>query len=130
MNDEVISEKGAGTSLVEQDKRARDWAMFGHLSGLVGWSLIPLGNLIAPLVIWQLRKDELPFAGEEAKEALNFQISLSIYFVVAVLLCVVLVGFLLVPAIYIGGVVLTIIGGIRASNGERYRYPFTLRLVS
>jgi uncharacterized protein len=107
----------------------KNMAMLGHLSALSG-IIIPFGNIVAPLVIWQVKKADMPFAAEQAKEALNFNITLSIAGIVAAVLMLVLIGFLLLPIIGIAWLVLTILAGINASKGENYRYPFTLRLVS
>jgi uncharacterized protein len=107
----------------------RQWAFFAHLSALSGL-VIPFGNLIAPLIIWQIKKDAMPFAADQAKEALNFQITVSIAIIVSLLLFIVLIGMLLLPIVGLGALILTIIAAIKANNGETYRYPFTLRLVS
>ena len=102
-------------------------AMFAHLSALVGF-LIPFGNLIAPLIIWQMKKDD-PFVDAQGKEAVNFQITVSIAGIVAAVLTVVLIGLLLLPVIAIGSLVLVIIAGLKANEGENYQYPFALRLI-
>jgi uncharacterized Tic20 family protein len=116
----------------------RTWGMLSHLAALVGYFVIPLGNIIAPLIIWLMKKDESQFVADQAKEALNFQISLMIYAIVGtivgLILMLVLVGFFLLfalwGALYIGGIVLTIVAAIRANEGQAYRYPLTIRLVS
>lgn len=103
--------------------------MFAHLSALIGF-LIPFGNVIAPLVIWQLRKDDMPFAAAQAKEALNFQITVCLAALLCVLLVVILIGFFLLWLLAIATLVLLVIAAIKANDGVDYRYPFTLRLVS
>ena len=108
-------------------KESRQMAMFAHLSALVGF-LIPFGNLIAPLIIWQMKKDD-PFVDAQGKEAVNFQITVSIAGIVAAVLTVVLIGLLLLPVIAIGSLVLVIIAGLKANEGENYQYPFALRLI-
>lgn len=107
----------------------RQWAFFAHLSALAGL-VIPFGNLIAPLIIWQIKKDEMPFVADQAKEALNFQITVTIAVIVCFVLFIVLIGMLLLPLVGIAALIMTIIGAVKANNGETYRYPFTLRLVS
>lgn len=107
----------------------RQWAMFAHLSALLG-CLIPFGNIIAPLVIWQLRKDDMPFAAGQAKEALNFQITVMLAALLCVLLMLVLIGFLLLWALAIAALILVVIAAIKANEGVDYRYPFALRLIS
>ena len=109
------------------NKESCQMAMFAHLSALVGF-LIPFGNLIAPLIIWQMKKDD-PFVDSQGKEAVNFQITVSIAGIVAAILTVVLIGLLLLPVIAIGSLVLVIIAGLKANEGEDYQYPFALRLI-
>jgi len=111
------------------DNDERQWGLFAHLSALAGF-VIPFGNLIGPLIIWQLKKDEMPFVDDQGKEALNFQITVTLALFVSVLLMVVVIGFLLLPIIGIGALILTVIAAIKANNGERYRYPFAIRLVT
>ena len=110
------------------DTQATNWGMFAHLSALIGL-VVPLGNIIGPLVIWLTKGKEIPFVEGEAKEALNFQITMAIAFLVSWLLAFILIGFLLIVLLGIADLVLVIIAAISASKGEAYRYPFTLRLV-
>ncbi|MBA1381265.1 DUF4870 domain-containing protein [Pseudomonas brassicacearum] len=114
--------------LPQPSKEARQWAMFCHLSALLGiW--IPFGTLIGPLVLWQLKRDSDPFIDAQGKEALNFQITVAIASAISLLLMVVVIGFFLFGLVAIGALVLTIIGGVKANEGQPYRYPFTWRLV-
>lgn len=107
----------------------RQWAMFGHLSALIGL-VIPFASIVAPLVIWQMRKEDMPFAAEEAKESLNFQITVAIALLVCMVLIFAVIGMLLLPLVGLAAVILTIMAGIKANEGIAYRYPFTLRLVN
>lgn len=109
-------------------KPERDWALFSHLSSFVGF-FIPFGNLIAPLIMWQIKKEEMPFGSSQAKECLNFQISLTIYSLISGILCLILIGFLLLFALFIIWIVFTIMAAIKASNGEPYQYPLTIRFI-
>lgn len=111
-------------------KDERTWGMLAHLSALVGYLIIPFGNIIAPLVIWLMKKDESQFIADQAKESLNFQISLLIYAVVAGVLVLVVIGIFLLIALYILGIVLTLVGTVKANNGVMYRYPLTIRLIN
>ena len=113
---------------IEENKDARTWGMMAHLSALAGY-VIPFGNIIGPLIVWLVKKDEFPFVDDQGKEAVNFQISFSIYMFVAALSLYVCVGFILVPALAITGLVFIILGTIKANNGEYYRYPMTIRLI-
>ncbi|MDX2034089.1 MAG: DUF4870 domain-containing protein [Blastocatellia bacterium] len=108
----------------------RNWAMAAHLSALIGYLVIPFGNIIAPLVIYLMKKDQSPFVADQARESLNFQISISLYFVIAGILVLALIGFILLPVLYLGGLILTIMAAVKASSGTAYRYPFTLRLIN
>ncbi len=111
-------------------KDERTWGMLAHLSALLGYLILPFGNIIAPLVVWLMKKDQSQFVGDQAKESLNFQISCTIYMVVALISLMLLVGFILVPLVYAFGLILTLIGTVKANNGEAYRYPFTIRLIN
>ncbi|UCC97748.1 MAG: DUF4870 domain-containing protein [Phycisphaerales bacterium] len=119
---------GAGQEI---NRDARMWAMFCHLAGLGG--LLPIvpviGSIIAPLVIWQIKKDEFEFVDDQGKEAVNFQISILIYALVAGLLCFACIGFFLLPVVYVFDLVFLLIAGIKANNGEHYRYPLTIRFI-
>jgi uncharacterized protein len=118
---------GPGNVPVTQDERT--WAMIAHLSAFVG-VVIPLGNIIAPLVIWLVKRDQSPFVADHAKEALNFNITVGIAAIVCTVLVIVLIGFVLWIALAIYWLVMTIVAAIKANEGLTYRYPFTLRLVS
>lgn len=100
----------------------RTWAMLGHVAAFAGL-VVPFGNILGPLVIWLVKKDTMPFAADQAKEALNFNITCTIAMLVSAALVLVLIGIPLLAA-------LTIVAAVKASSGERYRYPLTLRLVS
>ena len=114
----------------------RQWAMFGHLSALLGLVTAGWACFLGPLVIWLVKKDTMPFVNDQGKEALNFQITATLVLIglvtLGTILLVVLVGFLFYIAAFIAGIawlVLTILAAIRANNGEYYRYPWTWRPV-
>lgn len=111
------------------EKEARNWGMFCHLAGLLCWVGVPFGNILGPLIIWLVKKDEIPMVDEHGKESLNFQISATIYFIGAFILCFLLIGIPMLIAVIIGHVVLVIIAAVKVSNGEEYRYPFTIRFI-
>lgn len=102
--------------------------MFCHLSAFAGY-LIPFGNIIGPLVLWSVKRQEMPFVESEGKESLNFQISMTLYTLIAFLLCFVLIGFILLPAVLIADIVFIILASIKSANGESYRYPLCIRLI-
>jgi hypothetical protein len=88
-----------------------------------------LFGFLAPLIIWLVKKDESPFVEAHAKEALNFQITLFICYLLAWILVIVLVGFLLLGILGLLHLILAIVATIKASEGKMYRYPFNFRLI-
>ena len=96
--------------------------MLCHLLGIFTW-------FIGPLIIWLIKKGEDPFVDSEGKEALNFQISWTLYLFVSLLLTAVAIGAILYPLIWIAGLVLMIIASVKSSKGESYKYPLILRLI-
>lgn len=107
----------------------RNWAVVAHLCGLLCW-WTTLGHLVGPLVIWLLKRGESPFVEKQAKEALNAQISFSVYAFVAALLIWVLIGFVLLPVVLLFAIICSIRGAFLASEGRFFRYPLIFRLVS
>ena len=107
----------------------RTWSAFCHASALLGVFIHFPGHLLAPLIVWLLKRDESPEIDAQGKEAVNFQISMLIYNVVAAVFCLVLIGFLLLPLLWILNAVFVIIAAIKASDGELYRYPMTIRFL-
>ncbi|MGD0349678.1 MAG: DUF4870 domain-containing protein [Verrucomicrobiota bacterium] len=109
--------------------------MLCHLSALAGF-IIPFGNILGPLLVWQIKKNEIPSVNVHGKAALNFQITVTLAAFVGVVVAVILsffcVGFLLVPLVILiglAGLVFAIIAGIKANNGEDYKYPYSLNLI-
>ena len=104
--------------------------MVCHLGGFAIYLLpFAFGHVLVPLAIWLWKRRESPYIDEHGREALNFQISVTIYAIVAAVLAFVLVGFLLIAALAIFQFVLMVIASVHASQGDSYRYPFTIRLV-
>src|SRR5690242_13261558 len=106
--------------LSPQDERT--WALLAHILTIVV-------GFIAPLVVLLVQGERSPMVRSHAVESLNFQITVTIGYVVAWVLTFVLIGILLLPLLWIGSVVFAILATIAASKGEPYRYPFALRLV-
>ena len=109
-------------------KDERTWAMLSHFSALCMF-IFPFGNILAPLIIWLIKKDEMPFVEDQAKEVMNFQISMTIYFIGSIILIIVLIGIPILIVLGIFNIIITIIAGIRANDGKSYRYPVNLRLI-
>ena len=137
MNDINPASAGVDSGISAEE---RQWAMFAHLSALAGGILTSgwagsIGCFIGPLVIWLMKKDTMPFVDDQAKEALNFNITVGIVFLALFVLSVMTLGIGLIVAIPvwiivgIAWLVFTIIAAIKANQGERSRYPLTLRLV-
>lgn len=108
---------------------ANTWAMLCHLLGLCAFIGIPFGNIIGPLVVWLIKRKEFDFVDEQGKEALNFQISMTIYGIIASLLIIVLIGWILLLALVIADIVFIIIAAMKTNDGESYRYPYIFRLI-
>lgn len=107
----------------------RSMAKAAHLLTLVGF-LIPLVNIIAPLVVWQTKGKESPLVEQHAKESLNFQISMTIYYTVAGFLIIVLIGLLLLPALIILDIIFVVQQTQKVDRNEASRYPMCIRLIS
>jgi uncharacterized Tic20 family protein len=97
-------------------------AMLAHLLGI-------FTSFVGALIIWLFKKDDSPFVGAEAVEALNFQITIALGWIVASMLTLILVGFLMFPLLVLANLILCIVAAVSASKGKHYRYPLTLRLV-
>ena len=121
-------------------KSDRAWETLCHLSGLLLFTGIPFGNILGPLIVWLVKRDASPAIDEHGKEALNFQMSLTLYFVgliaLTIALMLVLVGFLFLPLVIIAAIfgpfldlIFIIISAVKAGNGEVYRYPLTIRFI-
>ncbi|MGF1519849.1 MAG: DUF4870 domain-containing protein [Nodosilinea sp.] len=114
---------------LDSNPESRMWAMLAHISALSGF-IIPFGSILGPLIIWLIKRDEMSFVNDQAKEALNFNISMTIYAIVAGMLIFVAIGIVLLPVVLIAWLVLTIMAAVKANEGVAYRYPLTLRLVN
>ena len=112
--------------LSEKDERL--WATLSHLGVIAGF-IIPFGNIIAPLVIWLVQREKSAYVDEHAKEALNFQITVTIAAIACFILIFVFIGILLLAALGIFSLVVSIIAAIKANQGESYTYPVSLQLV-
>ena len=115
--------------------QARTWNMLCHLSALSGF-VIPFGNILGPLLVWQIKKNEFPSVNVHGKAALNFQITVTIAAFAGVIAALVLsffcIGHLLFPLVMLiglAGLIFAIIAGIKANNGEDYKYPYSFELV-
>jgi uncharacterized Tic20 family protein len=106
----------------EANKDACMWGMLAHLLAI-------FTCFVGPLVIWLVKKDEHPFVDEQGKEALNFQITVAIAYIVAGLLSFLCIGFLLFPAVGVVNLIFCIMACVAANKGEHYRYPVSIRFI-
>lgn len=113
----------------KKKNEANTWAMLCHLTALTIYIGIPFGNIIVPLIIWLIKKDEFAFVDAQGKESLNFQISMTIYAIVAGLSCLAVIGFILLPVIVVAHIVLIILATVKTNQGEAYIYPFTIKFI-
>jgi uncharacterized Tic20 family protein len=120
-------------------KAERNWCMWCHMSAL-GGLVVPFGNLLGPLIIWQMKRAEFPALNDHGKEALNFQLSVLIYMmgggVLSFILAITCIGAILIPlvllaliVVHLGALALSIVAGVKGGEGVLYRYPLTLRLI-
>lgn len=122
------------------DAEQRIWALFAHLSILVGgiitggWGF-SIGCFLGPLIIWIVKKDSMPFVNDQAKEALNFAITLAVVGFALLMITLLSLGIgaiITVPLLMLvglGALILVIIAAVKANEGVAYRYPLTIRLV-
>lgn len=108
---------------------SRNWAMAGHLSAFTVFLGVPLPAL-GPLVVWLVKRGEDAYAEWHAREALNFNLSVMLYTIASAILILALVGIILLPVVLVSWFVLVIVGAVKASNNEYYRYPLTIRFVN
>ena len=94
-----------------------------HLGGIL-FSFLP------GLIVWLLKKDDNAYIGENAREALNFQITLMIAYFISWILAFILIGFVLIWLLWLANIILCIMAAVATSKGESYRYPLALRLIN
>ena len=112
----------------ELDNEAKTWGMLCHLAAFAGY-VVPFGNIFGPLVVWLLKKDQYEFVEFHGKESVNFQLTITIAAMVAALFIIVLIGFVLLPAVLLFDLIMKVIAAVKASNGEYFRYPLSIRFI-
>ena len=117
---ELMGQESLPAIIPTQDEKTM--ALLSHILALVGW-------FIAPLIIYLLKKDESPFVAEHAKESLNFQITIGLFYIISFILLIILIGAFLMVIVGLVNLILIIIATIKASEGKYYKYPFNLRLI-
>lgn len=101
----------------------RNIAVLTHLGGIF-FSIFP------GLIVWLLKKDDSPYLADQAREALNFQITILLAYFISWVLVFVLIGFALLGVVWLANIILSLLAAIAVSKGESYRYPFALRLIN
>jgi uncharacterized protein len=111
-----------------QDEKS--WGMYAHLAALAGL-VVPGGSLVGPLIVWMIKKDEMPFVDRHGKEEVNFQLNILILALITIPIVLITFGiaFFLPIAVGILGAVMPVIAGMKANNGEEYQYPYIVRLI-
>ena len=128
MSDVEEPNKPNSIPVASSDKDARTWSMILHLSMLSNF-VIPIAGVIAPIVIWQIKKDEYPIVDVHGKNAVNWLITAFIYSVIFFILMFAVIGFFLLIILGICATVFPIIAGIKANNGEVWKYPLTFEFL-
>jgi len=115
--------------MAKMDKKEENtMAMLCHLLALAGF-VIPVGNIIGPLVVWLVKRHDSKFVDFHGKESLNFQISVTIYAIVGAILTLIFIGILVLIAVGILSLVTIILASIKANEGKEYRYPLSIRFI-
>ena len=109
-------------------KEEKTMGLLCHLLALCGF-VVPLGNFIGPLIVWLIKKDEMPFVDDQGKESLNFQITLFIAYAVCAITAFLIIPIFIAIGLAIISIIFPIIGAIKANDGVKYRYPLTIRFI-
>ena len=114
--------------VIIEKREDRQMLMVMHLSQLLNF-ITGFGGIIVPLILWQVKKEEINNIDRHAKEIINFQISYYIYFIIAGILCLVFIGLLILPVLGLISLIFPILNGIKANNGEPINYPLTIQFL-
>jgi len=111
-----------------EEKEIRQWCMFMHLSQFAGY-IVPIAGIFVPIVMWQMKKDQAPEVDAHGRMIVNALISYFIYIAIAMVLCIILIGFVLLWVIGLLALIFPIIGAVEASNGRLWRYPGVIKFI-
>lgn len=123
MNKETAASTG---NQISQDDKL--WGMLCHLTALAGY-VIPFGNIIGPLIMWLVKKDQSEYVNTQGKSSLNFEISITIYVLVSILLIFVIIGIPLLIGLGLFQLITVIIASIKAYDGQSFKYPLSIEFV-
>lgn len=119
-------QEAASPATPSSDERETNmWAMFLHFSILCGWA-VPLAGLIVPIIIWQLKKDDLPGTVPHAYVVLNWIVTSLVYSLICFILTFIVIGVFGFIALGIATIIFSVVGGVKANNGELWEYPGTI----
>ncbi|HZH73675.1 MAG TPA: DUF4870 domain-containing protein [Mariniphaga sp.] len=111
------------------DEKEKTWGMLTHLVALTLFIGIPFGNIIGPLIIYLIKKDEYEFVKEQGREVLNFQITWTLILLASTILIFIGIGLIMLIAFGVAWLVLVIVGTVTASSGVNYKYPLTINFI-
>jgi hypothetical protein len=115
--------------MAEEVPRAhRTWGAIAHLAGLAGY-LIPFGSILAPLLVWKTKGPQSSFVADQAKESLNFQISMTLFIIIGAILAAGVIGIPLLLLLPLVNLVAVIVAAVRAGEGVQYRHRACWRFV-
>ncbi|NIZ06933.1 DUF4870 domain-containing protein [Pseudoalteromonas sp. HF66] len=114
--------------IIVADKEQRMWAMFCHLSALAGL-LFPFGSVIGPLIVWLVKKEEMPLVAEHGRKSLNFQLTMMIAYIVCFMLMFVVVGVILLPLVALFSLIMVVVSAIKANDGKEVKYPMAIEFI-
>lgn len=110
--------------------------MLCHLSALAGLLAIPFANVLGPLIVWQIKKNEIPSVEIHGKAAVNFQLTIVIATLISaaaagalIFFCIGVILFSVPVVIHICGMIFALIAGIKANEGQEYKYPYSFNLI-
>jgi uncharacterized Tic20 family protein len=114
----------SAATISDKERQTRQWAMFIHFSILAGW-VIPLAGLVVPILLWQLKKDELPGIVPHAHVVMNWMVTSLVYALICMVLIIVVIGAFGFIALGIATIIFAIMGGLKANEGVLWPYPGT-----
>ncbi|MEM7657334.1 MAG: DUF4870 domain-containing protein [Bacteroidota bacterium] len=109
-------------------KEEKNMVLFTHLSGLAG-QIIPFGHILGPLLVWQMKKKEMPILDQHGKDAINFHLSMTLFILLSIPLIFIIIGIPILIGLVFTQLIATIVVAIKAQNGDKYKYPLSIRFL-
>ncbi|MFQ6372056.1 DUF4870 domain-containing protein [Shewanella sp. YIC-542] len=114
--------------MYELTKNERDMGMLVHLASFAGY-LVPFGNILGPLIVWLMKREDSLFVDACGRNTLNFQISMMIYYIIGFILAWFIIGFFILGLLVLLNVIFSVIGAVKASEGKVYKYPLAIGFI-